>query len=161
MDFQERLDKAIQRGRHAGLTRAQEEAQRTLSEKDLQRLHSQCRLQATEHIEQCLRQLADRFPGFRFETIVEERGWGAAIGREDLRLKPGHRRSNCFSRLEMVISPQSPAFILELTVKGTICNRELFNRTHFQRLAEVDLGALTELIDLWALQYAERYAAER
>jgi hypothetical protein len=160
MEFQERLEKAIERGERAGVARAQAEASRAMTEKELQRLHSQYRLEVTEHIEQGLHQLADRFPGFRFETIVDARGWGAAIGREDLRLKRG-QRSTCFSRLEMIISPQSSAFVLELTAKGTVCNRELFNRTHFQRLAEVEPAAFNELIDLWMLEYAERYAAQR
>ena len=75
MDFQERLERAIERGQRLGNARAEEEAQRALTEKELQRLHSQARLQLSEHIERCLHQLADRFPGFRFETIVDPRGW--------------------------------------------------------------------------------------
>ena len=51
MDFQERLEHAIERGRRLGSARAEEEAQRALTEKELQRLHSQARLQLSEHIE--------------------------------------------------------------------------------------------------------------
>ena len=144
----------------AGSARAKAEAQRALSEKELQRLHSQYRLELSEHIERCLRQLTDRFPGFRFETIVDTRGWGAAIGREDLRLKPAQRKRTCFSRLEMLIAPVSSSFILELTAKAAVCNRELFSRTHYQRLTEFDLKSFTDMIDLWVLEYAEHYAAE-
>jgi hypothetical protein len=160
MDFQDRLERAIQRGQRANSARAREEAQRALSEKELQRLHSQYRLELSEHVERCLMQLADRFPGFRLETIVDQRGWGAALSRDDLRLKPTQRRRNCFSRLEMLISPVSPALILELMAKGTVCNRELFSRTHYQRLAEFDMTSFTDMIDLWVLEYAERYAAQ-
>lgn len=160
MDFQQRLEKAIERGHQAGSARAKAEAQRAMTEKELQRLHSQSRLELSEHVERCLRQLADRFPGFRFETIVDTRGWGAAIGREDLRLKPAQRKRTCFSRLEMIISPVSSAYIIELTAKATVCNRELFSRTHYQRLTEFDLTSFTDMIDLWVLEYAERYAAE-
>jgi hypothetical protein len=170
MDFQERLERAIERGRRMGNARAEEEAQRALTEKELQRLHSQARLALSEHIERCLHQLADRFPGFRFETIVDQRGWGAAISREDLRLRragaPGYplaghgSRQTCFSRLEMLISPVSASLILDLTAKATVCNREIFSRTHYQRLAELDLPAFTDMIDLWVLEFAERYAAE-
>ena len=106
------------------------------------------------------RRLGDRFPGFRPETIIDERGWGTAISREDIRLKAG-RGDTCFSRLEMLIRPVSSAFVLEFAAKATVCNRELFNRTHYQRLSEVDTTSFDEMIDLWVLEYAERYAAER
>jgi hypothetical protein len=170
MDFQERLERAIERGQRLGNVRAEEEAQRALTEKELQRLHSQARLELCEHIERCLHQLADRFPGFRFETIVDQRGWGAAISREDLRLRragaPGNpltghgSRQTCFSRLEMLVSPVSASLILDLTAKATVCNREIFSRSHYQRLGELDLPAFTDMIDLWVLEFAERYAAE-
>ncbi len=159
MDFQERLEKAIQRGQTAGTARARAEAEQALSEKELQRLHSQYRLGLSERIERCLGQLVDRFPGFRFETIVDERGWGAAISREDLRLQAG-RRDRCFSRLEMVVRPVSASFVLELAAKATVCNRELFRRSHYERLSEVAPAAFDEMVDLWTLEYAERYAAE-
>ena len=85
MDFQERLEKAIQRGHVAGTARARAEAEQALTEKELQRLHSQYRLGLSERIERCLKQLADRFPGFRFETIVDDRGW-----RGDQPRRPPH-----------------------------------------------------------------------
>jgi len=160
MDFQERLERAIERGQRLGNARAEEEAQRVLTEKELQRRHSQARLQFCEHIECCLHQLADRFPGFRFETIVDSRGWGAAISREDLRLRRAQPRQTCFSRLEMLISPISPSLILDLTVKATVCNREILSRSQYQHLAELDMQAFTDMIDLWGLEFAERYAAE-
>jgi hypothetical protein len=160
MDFHERLERAIERGQRRGSARAEEEAQRAMSEKELQRLHSQARLELSEHIERCLRQLADRFPGFRFETIVDQRGWGAAISRDGLRLRKGQPRQNCFSRLEMLIAPVSASMILDLTAKATVCNREIFSRSHYQYLSELDPHAFIDMIDLWVLEFAERYAAE-
>ena len=159
MDFHERLERAIERGRRRGSDQAEEEAKAAMTEKELQRLHSQSRLELCEHIERCLRQLADRFPGFRFETIVDERGWGAAIGRDDLRLRRSQPRTSCFSRLEMLITPITHSQVLELAGKGTVCNREIFSRTHYQLLSELHLPDFTNLIDLWVLEYAERYAA--
>jgi hypothetical protein len=159
MDFQERLERAIERGRRRGSDQAEEEAQRALTEKELQRLHSQARLDLCEHIERCLHQLAERFPGFRFETVVDHRGWGAAISRDDLRLRRYQPRQSCFSRLEMLILPATSTSVLELAAKGTVCNREIFSRTQYQRLAELDLPVFENLIDLWVLEYAERYAA--
>ena len=160
MEFQDRLDRAIARGRRQSSDRAEEEALRALTEKELHRLHSQGRLELVDHIERCLRQLADRFPGFRFETIVDERGWGAVISRDDLRLQRGQPRTSCFSRLELLIMPVTSSMVLELAGKGTVCNREIFSRTQYQRLAEMDLPVFTNLIDVWVLEYAERYAAQ-
>lgn len=159
MDFQQRLDKAIQRGHRLGSRRAQAEQQRALSERESQRLHSEYRLELSEHIERCLRQVADRFPGFRVETFVGERGWGAAITRDDLRLAAG-RRENLFSRLEMTIRPYSSYRVLELAAKGTVHNREVFNRSHFDDLSEAAPERFNELIDAWTLEYAERFAAK-
>jgi hypothetical protein len=159
MDFQQRLQKAIERGQRTGSARARAEAEQVVSEKELHRLHTQYRLELSERIERCLRQLVDHFPGFQFETVVDERGWGAAISRDDLQVKAARGRTNCYSRLEMVIRPVSSYFVLELGAKATICNKEVFNRTHYQRLTEVDPTSFQEMIDIWALEYAELYAA--
>lgn len=161
MDFQQRLEKAIERGQRIGHTRSRAKAEKALSEKELARLHSQYRLALSERIEACLRQLGDHFPGFRFETIVGEQGWGAAISRDDIRVRRGLPRTSYFSRLEMVIRPASEYHVLDLAAKATVGNKELFNRSHFQRLTEVDLTSFHEMIDLWVLEYAELYAAKR
>ena len=160
MTFDERLQKAIQRGQKASTVRAEAEAERALNEQELRRLHTQYRLELSEHIEACLRQLADRFPGFRFETIVNERGWGAALSRDNIELQSGRGRVNSYSRLEMLIRPASSYNVLDLTAKATIRNREYFKRSHFQRLTQLDLTSFTEMIDRWVLDYAELYAAK-
>ena len=160
MDFQKRLEKAIERGRRTSNARASAEAEKALSEKELQRLHSQYRLELSERIERCLRQLADHLPGFQLETIVGERGWGAAMSRDDIDVKRRRGKTTYFSRLEIVIRPFSSYHVLELAAKATIRNRELFNRSHFQQLTEVDPTSFTELIDIWALEYAELYAGK-
>jgi hypothetical protein len=49
--------------------------------------------------------------------------------------------------------------VLELVAKGTVRNKEVFSRNHYQRLADVDLESFRELIELWVLDYAELYAA--
>lgn len=159
MDFQKRLEKAAERGQKVGNARARAEAEKTVTEKEFARLHSQYRLKLSEHIEACLKQLAEQFPGFRFETIVGEAGWGAAISRDDIRVRSG-RRTNYFSRLEMLVRPASKYHVLDLAAKATVANKELFNRSHFQRLTEVDLTSFDEMIDLWVLEYAELYAAK-
>ncbi len=159
MNFHDRLEKAIQRGLRAGDARARAQEERELNEKELARLHSQYRLDISERIERCLRQVADQFPGFRFETIYGEKGWGAAISRDDLRVR-AKRRTSLFSRLEMVIRPPNDYNVLELAAKATVSNREVFNRSQYQQLAEVDLTTFHEWVDNWSLEFAELYAAK-
>src|SRR3972149_578377 len=53
MEFQQRLQKAIERGQKASVARIQAERDRVLTEKELQRLHAQYRLELSERIERC------------------------------------------------------------------------------------------------------------
>jgi hypothetical protein len=158
MSFRERLQRAQERGKQSRAAQLNEAAARALSEEECRRLHSQYRLTLTEHIENRLRDLAENIPGFRLESIVDERGWGSAVSRDDLRLAGG-RRSNYFSRLQLVVSPHGKYNVLELSAKGTVRNKEVLTRNHYQRLADVDLESFRELIELWVLDYAELYAA--
>ena len=157
-DFSKRLEKAIERGQRASDAHARAEAEKALSEQELRRLHSEYRLELSERIESCLKTLPSHFPGFRFETVVSDRGWGAAVSRDDVDLRAGRGRTNFFSRLEMVIRPRGEYNVLDLAAKATVRNKEFFNRSHYQRLAEVDIESFQELIDLWVLEYAELYA---
>lgn len=159
MNFDERLHRAIQRGQQIAEQRRSESAAKELTEEQFKRLHSQHRLAVSEHIEKCLRTLPSHFPGFNFATVVNDRGWGAACSRDDANLGPGGSRSNVYSRLEMLVRPYSSAHVLELAARGTIRNKEVYNRTHFQMLAEVDLERFKELVDTWVLEYAELYSA--
>ena len=158
MDFEERLQRAIARGKSRADEKLQEELAKQLSEEECQKLHTQYRLELSEHIEQCVQRLANHFPGFRYETIFGDRGWGAACYRDDLRVAGG-RRENDYSRLEMTIRPFSKYHVLDLAAKGTIGNKEVFSRNHFGRLDQVDTQQYVEMIDLWILEYAELYAA--
>jgi len=159
MDFQQRLQKAIQRGQRSHDAAAQARAEQAMGEEELRRLHSQYRLELSEHIEQCVKQLPQHFPGFRYETLVGTGGWGAAIARDDLSLSAG-RRENLFSRLEVVVRPFASSHVLELAAKGTIRNKELYNRSQYQLLSHVDIASFRDLVDRWILEYAELYAAK-
>jgi hypothetical protein len=159
MNFEERLEKAIKRGQRSHDELAKARAEQAVTEEELRRLHSQYRLALSEHIEQTLRQLPRHFPGFRYESLVGDRGWGAAISRDDLSLQAG-RRQNLFSRLEVVVRPFSASRVLELAAKGTIRNKELLNRAQFEVLADVDLDSFNDQVDRWVLEYAELYAAK-
>jgi len=157
MKFEDRFSKAVERGQHLGERRAAEAAQRALNEEELRRLHSQYRLEISERIEACLQQLPRHFPGFRIEPIYGDKGWGAAAVRDDLIVESG-RRVEYFSRLELTIRPFSPLGVLDLAAKGTVRNKEIFNRNHFEKLADADLDGFASRIENWTLEYAELYA---
>ncbi len=158
MDFRERLQQASERGKQARAAQLNEAAAKALSEEECKRRHSQYRLTLTEHIEKCLSEMADNFPGFRLETVVEDSGWGAAVSRDDIRLEGG-RRSTSFSRLQLVVGPYNSYHVLDISAKGTVRNKEVLTRTHYQQLADVDLQRFKELLEQWVLDYAELYSA--
>ncbi len=160
MDFEKRLQQAIERGyRHAD-AQAEEQAARAMSEDELRTLHSRYRLQLSEHIEACIRGLPQHFPGFEVETIYGERGWGAACRRDDLRMYSHTQRESYYSRLEIIVRPYSSYHVLDLIAKGTIQNKELFNRQHYKPLADADIAEFIQQIDNWILEFAELYAAK-
>jgi len=157
MDFKERLHRATERGQQSKDDRAAEAAAKAMGEEECRRLHSQHRRELTDHIESCLQKLADNFPGFNFEIIVDEKGWGAAIRRDDLSLNAG-KRDNLFSRLTLTISPYSDYHVLDLIAKGAVRNKESFSRNHYELLKDADLDSFRQMIEQWTLDYAEQYA---
>ncbi|HEV3417174.1 MAG TPA: hypothetical protein VG056_10185 [Pirellulales bacterium] len=161
MDFEQRLQRAVERGTRAAEAKRRIEAEQALSEEQLKRLHSQYRLQLSEYIERCLAKLPQYFPGFQFETVVSDRGWGAAVSVDELQLARGGRRSTSFSRLELVVAPFNSAHVLELAARGTIHNKEVYHRSHYQPLAEFQLEPFEGLVDLWVPEFAELYAGSR
>jgi len=161
MEFEQRLRKAIQRGQRRGDEQKKEAAAEAMSQEEVKSLHSKYRLSLSEKIETCLCQLPNHFPGFQFETVYGQRGWGAAVSRDDMQVDQSGRRSNRYSRLEMTIRPFSNAHVLDLAAKGTVRNREVFTRNHFEKVDEADWDNFAELIDLWVLEFAELYAAQR
>lgn len=158
MSFDERLQRAIQRGKRTRDEKNKEADAVRMSEEEIKNLHSKYRLELSEHIENNLKQLADQFPGFDYQTIFGEDGWGAKISRDDVNLSSDRSSKNLYSRFEMVIRPYSDAHIVELVGKATIRNKELFNRTNYHFLDELDEKTFRELIDLWVLDFAEQYA---
>ncbi|MDA0832316.1 MAG: hypothetical protein O2955_13180 [Planctomycetota bacterium] len=153
MEFEQRLQRAIDRGSQTREKKGQEAAAQAMSEEDLKNLHTRFRLELSEHIEACLRQVSDHFPGFQVQTAVRD-GWGAKITRDEF-----SRTETLFSLLEMVVRPYSPIHIVELAAKGTIRNKEIFHRNHFQPLTDVNLESFKALIDQWVLEFAELYSA--
>src|SRR3982750_2523931 len=134
MDFDDRLRHAIERGQQRSELLARQAAAKALTEEEYRGLHSQLRLSMPEHIESCLKRLPNYFPGFQYETMYGDRGWGGACFRDDLVISRG-TRSNNYSRLEVTVRPYSPLHVLDLAAKGTIHNKEVFNRNYFEQLA--------------------------
>ena len=159
MEFDQRLDRAIQRGKHTRDERGRVEAERELSAEELKNVHSGCRLELVERIEDCLKKLADHFLGFRFQNVMSADGWGASISRDDLSVGPGKSPQSLFSRLQILVSPFGTTPIIEIVAKGAIRNKEVFHRRNYQQLSQVDVDSFNELIDLWVLEYAELYSA--
>jgi hypothetical protein len=160
MKFEERLQKAIERGERRGLAEAEAARRQAMSEEELKQLHTQYRLHLSEHIERCLQILPLHFPGFRLETIYGERGWGGAVRRDDIRIVAG-KRNDEYSRLEITVRPLSSVMVVDLAGKGTIRNKEAFARNYFEKIEDVDPEKFEQLIDAWVLEYAEMYAAQR
>jgi len=158
-EFQQRLNSAISRGQKRRDQSQSEARQKELTEDELRRMHTSFRLALSDRIEKKIQKIIDAFPGFRPESLFGEIGWGTACYRDDLQIQSG-RRSNEYSRLEMVIRPFSDLHVLELRGKGTVKNRELFNRSCFRKIAEADTSEFEDVIDAWTIEYAEQYAAK-
>jgi hypothetical protein len=63
------------------------------------------------------------------------------------------------SRLEILIRPASNYHVLDIAAKGTIRNKENFQRDHYAKLDEVDVQLFRQSIQQWAIDYAELYTA--
>ena len=158
-DFESRLESAISRGQCHADVKATQQRKSELSADELRRLHTSCRLSLSDRIETAINRVADHFPGFQIESLFGEVGWGSACFRDDLRIISG-QRTNQYSRLEMVIRPHTDLNVLDLKGKGTVMNRELFNRSHYVAVGEVEVEDFEQMIDVWAIEYAEVYAAK-
>lgn len=158
-EFESRLESAISRGRRRAEAQAHQARAAQLSDEEIKRLHTSYRLTLSEKIEKAVHRVADHFPGFRNESIYGDEGWGEACYRDDLRLDGG-RRKNFYSRLEMAIRPLSDVGVLDLKGKATALNREVFHRSFYVKIAEVDINEFISLIDTWAIEFAEIYAAK-
>lgn len=159
-EFLNRLESAIDRGNRRRLAQDQANREREMSDEEARRLHTAHRLALSERISHQIDQLVNHFPGFRKQTLFGEGGWGAGCYRDDLTLSEG-RRSNRYSRLEITVRPQNEYNVLELRAKGTVANKEVFNRNFFEPLQETDRATFEQLIDAWVVEYAELYAASQ
>jgi hypothetical protein len=159
-EFEERLRQAAARGRSQASQFQSEADRKRMEAEEFKRLHGKYRLILAEHIEHVIKKLIDLFPGFRYQSVFGDAGWGGACVRDDLMLDKG-RRCTMYSRFEMSVRPHNEFNVLDLQAKGTIANRELLSRSFYQPIGEADLNRFKELIEQWALAYAELFAANR
>lgn len=160
VDFEKRLKSAIDRGQRKGAAESSQLQKQQMSEQELRQRHTDFRLKLSEHIEHALRQLPEHFPGFAFETIYGNRGWGGAIYRDDLTTERGTGRGGSFySRLEITVRPPGEYDIVDIAVKGTIRNKEVLAKNYYEDIQSARLESFMQKIDNWVIQYAERYAA--
>ena len=159
MDFEKKLEKAIERGqtRSSAQNSAKKEVEQ--STEDLRNRHNEFRLNLSEHIEKCMDQLANHFPGFAYETLYGHKGWGGALARNDIDRGPDGKTGSFFSRLEITVRPQNEFNVVNICGKGAIRDKEIFSWNHFEDIADADQRAFEEMIDKWVLEFAEQFAA--
>jgi hypothetical protein len=157
-EFDEQLKQAIQRGMKTNQARQQEAEKEQVTTEDLKRRHTEFRLAISERIENTLASLVNQVPGFDYENIYGDRGWGGAVSRDELVIQRG-KRNNVYSRLEITVRPFTELGIVNLTAKGTIKNREMFTRKHHETVPEADMEEFLEMVDRWVLEFAQLYAA--
>ena len=159
MDFEEQLKNAINRGQEQGSQRKSSEEQKQLSEEYLKNRHAEFRLAVSDHIETCVRRLTEHFPGFQYETIYGDRGWGGAVFRDDITRGKSGKSGSFYSRLEISVRPMNEFNVLNISGKGMIHDKEYFNWNYFKDIPDVSVDDFKEKVDSWILIYAEKFAS--
>lgn len=157
-EFEDQLKKAIERGQRINDARQAQAAQDRMSADQLRIQHNEFRLKLSERIERTLNSMIHQLPGFEYENIYGQRGWGGAVSRDEL-IIVGGQRNNSYSRLELTVKPWSDLNIVDIGGKGTVKNREVFVRQHHRAVDQVELDEFLETIDRWVLEFAQLYMA--
>ena len=126
-EFNDKLREAIKRGQRESDAKLQNQQIKQLSEDEVRRQHNDFRLRLSDRIEKGLHSFIDQMPGFEYETVYGDRGWGGAVSRDELRITGG-QRTNVYSRLELTVKPLSELRIVNIVAKGTVKNKENFSR---------------------------------
>jgi hypothetical protein len=158
MDFDKNLEKAIERGRKRSESAQNSAKQKAMSDEEIRNRHNDFRLHLSDHIEACLKKLANHFPGFDYETIYGSKGWGGAVNRNDIDRGPDGRAGSFFSRVELTVRPQNEFNVVNIWGKGTIRDKEIFTWNHFVDITDAKNEEFEAMIDKWVLEFAERFA---
>lgn len=159
MNFDDQLKQAIHRGQETASRNRDSSEQQALTADALRNMHNQHRLALSDYIETGLRRLVEHFPGFRYETIYGDRGWGGALFRDDITRIGGGQTGSFYSRLELTVRPLNEFNVVNIAGKGTIQNREYFNWNFFRDIPDVAIDEFEKQIDAWILVYAEKFAS--
>jgi hypothetical protein len=157
-EFEDQLKKAIERGQRINDARQEEQKLAQLSADQMRIRHNEFRLQLSERIERTLNSMVNQLPGFVYENIYGDRGWGGAVSRDELVIARG-QRNTVYSRLELTVKPLSELNVVNIGGKGTVKNREVFLRQHHRAIEEADSEEFLEIIDRWVLEFAQLYMA--
>ena len=160
MEFEDQLQKAISRGKERNASRQDSEKQQLSTAEELRNRHNEFRLELSDYIEEGLQKLETHFPGFEYETIFGERGWGGAIYRDDIARGPDGKAGSFFSRIEITVRPQNEFNVVNITGKGTVKNKEIFSWNFYKDIVDAIDVEFKEKIESWILQYAEQFAAQ-
>ena len=159
MNFEDRIEQAIQRGQQRSAKKTEQLKQQALTAEQIKSRHNEFRLALSEHIEASLKRLAEHFPGFDYEMIYGARGWGGAIFRSDLTKGPDGRSGSFFSRLEIAVKGLNEYNVVNIAGKGTISDREVFTWNHFRDVDVANKDEFCGIIDTWIVEFAEQFAA--
>lgn len=159
MDFESKLQQAIERGQNRNLARSNAEKLAASTKEEIRNRHNEFRLNLSEHIETALKQMASHFPGFEFDIIYGSKGWGGAMSRNDIDRGPDGRAGTFFSRIEVMVRPQNEFNVVNIAGKATIRDKEIFTWNHFADILEADMQVFIDTIDKWILEFAETFAA--
>ena len=159
MDFESKLEEAIQRGQNRNAAKTNAQKQSELSKEDVRNRHNNYRLNLSDYIESCLKKLANHFPGFEYEIIYGSKGWGGALSRVDIDRGPSGKAGSFFSRIEITVRPQNEFNVVNIIGKGTIRDKELFSWNHFEAILAAKQEDFEQMIDNWIFQFAEQFAA--
>ena len=156
MDFDNELEAAIKRGQQRGEVLQNTAKEAALSAEEIRNRHNDFRLHLSDHIEVCLKKLANHFPGFEYETIYGSRGWGGAVARNDLDRGPDGRAGSFFSRLELTVRPQNEFNVVNITGKGTIRDKEIFSWNYFEDIFDAKNDEFEERLSRRSIQRQKR-----
>lgn len=159
MDFESKLEQAIQRGQDRNAAKNDAQKKSKMSKEDMRNRYNEFRLNLSDHIEVGLKKLANHFPGFDYETIYGSKGWGGAMSRNDLDRGRDGKAGSFFSRIEITVRPQNEFNVMNIAGKGTIRDKEMFTWNHFEGILEAEQADFEKMVDNWILQFAEQFAA--
>ena len=127
-----------------------------MTKKELQRLHSQARLELASTSSAACGSWPTAFPAFASRRSWIRAAGARRISRDDLRLRRGTAATSCFSRLEMLITPITPRRCWNWPPKARSATARSSAARNISVSPSPHMPVFANLIDLWVLEYAER-----